>query len=156
MSFSSQFRVSKKMASNPLAVQRTVIHDTTKCANCGAQVDPSGDTPEHRVSCGKCGSTKRNYYVSIAETLVARDGLGVKAKRPGDKRPYVEDLAVPEYSRSRGKVVHRQRVIDRDNDRYFEKVTDYETGDVIHHCEEPLSQHQGHGTAKPKKGWGDG
>jgi hypothetical protein len=42
-------------------------------------------------------------------------------------------------------------VIDRDNNRYFEMVTDYESGEIIHHCEEPLSEHQGHGSAKPKK-----
>ncbi len=84
------------------------------------------------------------------ETLVARDGLGFKAKRPSQKKPYVEDLSIPDYSYSRGKPVHRQRVIDRDNDHYFEKITDYETGEVIHHCEEPLSQHQGHGNAKRK------
>jgi len=134
----------------------SVSHDTTECVDCGTPVDPSGDTPEDRAACGKCGSTKRIHDVSITETLVARDGLGVQVKRAGEKRPYVEDLAVPEYSRSRDKIVHRQRVIDRDNDRYFEKITDYDSGEVIHHCEEPLSQHQGHGSAKRKKGRRDG
>lgn len=61
---------------------------------------------------------------------------------------------MPDYSYSREKHVHKQRVIDRDNDHYFEKVTDYETGEVIHHCEEPLSQHQGHGDAKRKNNQG--
>jgi hypothetical protein len=70
------------------------------------------------------------------ESLVVRDGIGVKAKRLGQKKPYV----------------HRQRVIDRDNDRYFEKITDYDTGEIIHYCEEPLSQHINHGSAKSKKG----
>ena len=80
-----------------------------------------------------------------------RDGWALKAKRPTEKRPYIEDMAIPDYSRSRKKVVHLQRVIDRDNDQYREKVTDYESGEIIHHCEEPLSQHQGHGSAKQKK-----
>ena len=88
--------------------------------------------------------------MSIMETLVARDGLGLKAKRPGQKKPYVEDLSMPDYSYSHGKLVHRQRVIDRDTDQYFEKITDYENGEIIHHCEEPLSRHQGHGDAKRK------
>lgn len=85
------------------------------------------------------------------ETLIARDGYGLKAKRSGQKKPYVEDMSMPVYSHSRGKHVHKERVIDRDSDRYVEKITDYETGEVIHHCEEALSQHQGHGDAKRKK-----
>ena len=56
-----------------------------------------------------------------------------------------------DYSRSLEKLVHLERVIDRDNDQYFERVTDYETGEVIHHCKEPLSQHLGHGSDRQKK-----
>ena len=129
----------------------SVSNDTIECADCGAEVDGCGDKPEQRIPCDKCGNTKRIYHVSISETVVARDGIGVKAKRAGEKKPYIEDLAVPDYSRNLDKVVQRERVIDRDNNRYFEKITDCESGEVIHHCEEPLSQHQGHGNAKPKK-----
>jgi hypothetical protein len=32
---------------------------------------------------------------------------------------------------------------------YSEKVTDHETGDVIHECHEPFDKHQRHGSAKP-------
>lgn len=130
----------------------SVSTDTIECADCGTEVDGRGDTPELRIPCSKCGSIKRNHNVSITETITIREGIGIKAKRPGEKRPYIEDLSSPDYSRNLNKVVHRARVIDRDNDRYFEKITDYESGKVIHHCEEPLSQHQGHGNAKHKKG----
>lgn len=97
---------------------------------------------------------KRIHNVSITENIIVRDGYGLKAKRPGQKKPYVEELSMPDYSYSREKQVLKQRVIDRDNDQYFEKVTDYETEEVIHHCEEPLSQHQGHGDAKRKNNQG--
>jgi hypothetical protein len=33
---------------------------------------------------------------------------------------------------------------------WSEKVTDSTTGEVIHECNEPLDQHQGHGSAKSK------
>ena len=36
--------------------------------------------------------------------------------------------------------------------RYKEVVTDLETGNVIHHCDERLSQHTDHGRAKKKSG----
>lgn len=41
----------------------------------------------------------------------------------------------------------KSRVIDKYKDRYMEKVTDPETGEIIHGCEEPLSEHFGHGFA---------
>jgi len=128
----------------------TETYETTECADCGASIDDDEAATNMRKPCSVCGSTRRIYNVSIMETFVALDGYGLKAKRPSQKKPYVEDLSMPDYSHNREKHVHRQRVIDRDNDHYFEKITDYETGEVIHHCEEPLSQHQGHGDAKRK------
>lgn len=129
----------------------TEIRETAECADCSAPIDDGADVHGHRAPCKKCGSVKRIHNVSITETLVLRDGYESKAKRPGQKKPYIEDLSIPDYSHVKGKHVHRQRVIDRDNDRYFEKVTDYETGKAIHHCEEPLSAHQGHGDAKRRE-----
>jgi hypothetical protein len=78
--------------------------NTIVCADCGAEVNGRDDTPEQRMPCEKCGSTKRNYSVSISESVVARDGIGVKAKRAGDKKPYIETMTVPDYSRSLEKV----------------------------------------------------
>jgi hypothetical protein len=43
------------------------------------------------------------------------------------------------------------RIIDREKDLYKEVVKDPDTGEIVHECEEPLSQHIGHGTAKCKK-----
>jgi hypothetical protein len=92
----------------------------------------------------------------VSETLTLRDGISTKAFHAGEKKPYVEDKGLPSYSHKLGKLVLHERVIDRDNDRYFERVTDYETGEVIHLREEPLSEHRGHGSAKKKPGENDG
>ncbi len=127
------------------------MENNCTCTNCNTQVDASTDTTELRAACPSCGSSARNYHVHIEESVVIRDGLGLKAKRPGQKRPYFESKSVPDLSISRKKVVHLERVLDRDNDRYFEQVTDYETGEVIHKRDEPLTAHVGHGSAKHKK-----
>jgi hypothetical protein len=42
----------------------------------------------------------------------------------------------------------RVKVEDKRSNRYLESVTNSETGEVIHHCSEPLSRHRGHGSAK--------
>jgi len=43
------------------------------------------------------------------------------------------------------------RLIDRMNDWYHKKITDPKTGKTIHECQEPLSNHKGHGSAKHSK-----
>ena len=43
-----------------------------------------------------------------------------------------------------------ERCIDKDNNHYKEIVVDPETGEIIHQCEEPLSEHRGHGSDKKK------
>jgi hypothetical protein len=88
--------------------------------------------------------------VNIVENLLAVDGYGAIGKRPGKKKPFVEEMSMPEYSYSKGKIVHKYRLIDRDNDKYAEKVSDYQSGEIIHQCEEPLTEHFGHGSAKHK------
>jgi len=125
-------------------------HDQTVCSECGAVIDTTRDTPTARAPCPTCGGLRRTICDTVAETCVARAGIGIKVKRPGERRPHIEDSAMPSHSHGRGKVVHREQIIDRDNDRYFERVTDYETGEVIHHTDEPLSQHKGHGTEKAR------
>lgn len=129
----------------------TDLTDGTRCSDCGELIDESMDTLEGRAPCKKCGSTNRVIGVSKKEAATARDGYGVKVKRPGERRPYVEDKAGPDYSRDLGKLVHREMFIDRDNDRYTERVADYESSETIHHCDQALSKHQGYGDAKFKK-----
>jgi hypothetical protein len=128
-----------------------MTHDTVECSDCGALIDTESDIPENRTPCPVCGKNGRTFNAFIEETIILRDGLGMKAKRPGESRPYMEDKAMPSVSHRLGKHVLREQVIDRDNNRYFEKVTDYDSGEVIHHNVEPLSKHRGHGSAKVKK-----
>ena len=51
--------------------------ETVECTDCGASIDIVGDTSERRTPCGKCGSMRRSYNVTVSETVVARDGFGV-------------------------------------------------------------------------------
>jgi DNA-directed RNA polymerase subunit M/transcription elongation factor TFIIS len=125
--------------------------DNTVCSDCGTVITTADDAENFRIPCSSCGGTKRTINVSIHEKVVVRDFLGVKAKRLGQKRPYIEDISKPSYSHSRKKNVHRHVLIDRDNDKYSEKVTDFESGEVIHQNQVPLSEHTGHGSAKFKK-----
>jgi hypothetical protein len=73
---------------------------------------------------------------------------GRHAGATGKRKWFIETFTGSELSRSLQRFMHKVRIIDRDNNRYVEKVVDPETGQVLRDVEEPLSEHQGHGSAK--------
>ena len=119
------------------------------CTDCGATLHPSADGTDC-PPCPVCGSVRRTIGASINESAVARDGLRLRAKRQGEKGFYTDRRTEPSYSADLQKMVHLERIIDHDANLYSEKVTTYEDQRVIHECHEALSDHQGHGSAKPK------
>jgi len=124
--------------------------DDIRCQDCGAIIEESSGP---RKPCPQCGSTRRIFHVGITENVKFYDSLSFKHKKPkkiGRAKIVAEGFNGHEFSHSRQKIVAKQRLIDRDGDMYSETITDIETGEVIHRCEEPLSEHTNHGTAKQK------
>lgn len=120
-----------------------------KCGNCGRELDESPSLPvSERTPCPDCGSTSRQFAIAINETLELHSKLGMKGRRPGMKRPFVEQVSGHDLHRQSGRWMVLIRVIDRLNNWYHEIVKDPETGDVLHESSEPLSRHKGHGSAK--------
>jgi len=89
-----------------------------------------------------------HYDIRLEDTLTFHAGLGYKAKSQGKGKPYIEGKGGDDLHRKTGRWMHLQRIIDRARNWYTEVVTDPETGMVVHRCEEPLSEHWGHGSAK--------
>jgi len=126
------------------------------CTDC-QKVLPSewaSSTDEH--SCPKCGSLKKEMTMKVVENL----GLDIKESLKGKvKVKKYNSKDNPRYEFSEGddlrkkdnKWMKKSRVIDKYKDEYKEKVIDPETGEVIYHNEEPLSDHFGHGSAKFNK-----
>lgn len=120
-----------------------------KCAKCSRVLSDAPDVPvEQRQPCPSCGSTARAFEDEILETVNVRESLGMKARHGPTGRPFYETKSGADFHRTSGLWMQRDLVIDRDNDRYFERIIDPETGEVLRICEEPLSQHRGHGKAK--------
>ncbi len=93
-------------------------------------------------------------------SIVENAGLDIKESLAGKmkdisynskKNPRYEFFEGDDLRKSDSKWVKKSRIVDKNNDKYIEKVVDPETDEVVHHCEEPLSQHFGHGSAKFKK-----
>lgn len=122
---------------------------TITCAACEMVLDEAADG-EPRHPCPHCGSRLRNLVVEIEERVEIHEMLEAKGQRQGMKKFAFEDRSGDEFGVKVQRWLKKVRVIDRENDHYREKVWDPETGDVIHECEEPLSQHFGHGSAKKK------
>ena len=82
--------------------------------------------------------------------------MDTKARHGTSGRPFYEAKSGADLHRASGRWMQRDLVIDRENDRYYEIVVDSETGEVIRTCEESLSQHRDHGSAKKKSSTNDG
>jgi len=127
------------------------------CTRCGHE---TGETEEQIRSnpqpCPQCGSEERTVHVGVSDELKLdvkekiRRKIKVDSYKSKDK---IRNILVSgdDLHRNSGKWVKKERVIDRDNDSYKEIVTDPTTGEVMHRCEEALSDHQDHGSAKKKR-----
>jgi len=131
-----------------VADERTIL-----CVVCGATRSELLSVPADRRSpCPTCGSAQAQLKLTLDARVVARGSLGfkVRAGRPGKVAPHVEGRTGDSFTGSTGRWSKRVTRIDRLKDWYDEIVTDEKTGEVIHECHEPLSDHRGHGAAKRK------
>jgi hypothetical protein len=71
-------------------------------------------------------------------------------RRGSTGSPYREETSGDDLWRKTGQWMHLTRTIDRATNLYSEQVVDPRTGEVVHQCEEPLSAHSGHGSAKKR------
>lgn len=130
-----------------------MTHRDVTCGNCGASV--ADDTQSAVKSpCPACGSKSRNAHVLVTDLGKLYDSLRCKQKdlsRRSKDKLRVDIFTGYEYSHQHKKILKKERKIDKDNDRYYEKVTDPKTQEIIHECEEKLSEHRDRGYAKLKK-----
>lgn len=120
--------------------------DQVFCKDCGQNLE--GLTKE--IACPACGSKLRLYKKHVHVTSDVRACVAGKDFEPGRKRhPFQEFKAGDSLFRKTGIWNKLERLIDRRNNRYHERITDQD-GNLIHECDEPLDEHWGHGSAKHK------
>ena len=123
---------------------------SVSCRECGAPIDQALDRlAGARLPC-ECGATARADGAQTIEHAVANDyrKRQIKRRRDGKRRPYREEIDGDDLQRSTGRWMSLTQTVDRANNWYSKKVMDPRTGEVVHECEEPLSGHRGHGSAK--------
>lgn len=116
------------------------------CNNCRALL------PDTATPCPKCGGIERTVSVKFMDCINILHNIKIVAKDPsktGKKKVQLEFITGHDKSHS-GEIMHKERLIDKKNNRYFEKVINSK-GEVIREADEKLKDHQGHGSAKFKK-----
>lgn len=126
------------------------MNDVVQCGECEAILADETPQDDQRQLCPACGSFKRIIHKEIVDFVHLYDSVRLRQKEPGVKNPVVDHFSGFEFTHNTRTFSERIRVIDRKRDWYYEFVRDPKTGEIIHECSEPLSQHFGHGSAKFK------
>jgi hypothetical protein len=124
--------------------------ERVECADCGYGFGASAGITHEGLTCPECGSERRHIVATLTSTAQVRSRIDTKARREGARKAFLEERSGDDLWRKFGKWMKLTRLVDRDRDRYFEHIEDPETGEVARHVDEPLSQHRGRGSAKPK------
>jgi hypothetical protein len=89
--------------------------------------------------------------VEIASTVELHSDLSLKARSPGERKPFLEQKTGDSFWRKAGTWMRRNQIIDRRGNRYVKVVKDPRTGEVVRSVDEPPTAHRGYGSANPKK-----
>ena len=123
-----------------------------ECKNCGASLnDEPTPSSADRAPCPTCGSKLRLFKKEISASVSFRAGVRGAAYRVSKSKWFAKFRSEPSFHRRLGIWAQRLMSLNKRSDSYSETVTNPETGEVIHHCSEPLSEHKGHGSARTTK-----
>lgn len=88
--------------------------------------------------------TNTDIVLCAQENISTKESLKMRHKGRGFKRFISEFLDgwFPSVSSKLKSGVYKTRIIDKENDRYYEVVKDAKKDKKIHECDEPLSQHR--------------
>lgn len=123
------------------------------CLDCGSLVkEDNGFLMEQRTACKHCGSKERKYPQLAKSYNSGLSGvLKAKTNDHHNGRPSTNETAGASFFKREDRWVWRNVEIDRKRDNYEEIVLDPESGEIIHYCKEPLSEHRSHVSAKPEQ-----
>lgn len=112
----------------------------TICLDCKKEYDKKHN------KCPIFGSLNREIHVS--DNIHVDDfGCEINSKEKHHGKPNKQYFSRYETYKKTGEKVKKERNIDYDNNKYYEKVETLD-GKIIHYCEERLTDHINHGSAK--------
>ncbi len=121
------------------------------CQNCKSLIDELKDVDSQRQPCPVCGSVNRHYDDSVTSECTPGAVVHTKGYAGGMSRKkglLFESKDGDSYSVSLGRFVELNQLVDHKEERYRKRVVDPLTGKILRDVDEPLSDHQGRGSAK--------
>ncbi|MBA7481409.1 hypothetical protein ES707_16879 [subsurface metagenome] len=112
---------------------------SARCGECGTELK------QNDKWCPKCGSNKVIFHKSVGgNTLRPQGSLRARKKQKGFSKFVVEVVKgwFPSRNPKLTDGVHKERIVDRENNQYDEVVKDAKTGEITHKKHEPLSEHK--------------
>jgi hypothetical protein len=125
--------------------------ERVECGECGYEFpDPVAATKVPRSLCALCGATtKKMHFLAEASVGVSASMRGV-GYTTSKSNWLAKFYSRPEWHRALGRLHDVSRMFNKRTDEYHEVIHDHETGELVMEVHEPLSEHQGHGSAKNK------
>jgi hypothetical protein len=138
---------------NRWCILSSTCPNASRMRHCHQPLNSSYQAPSIRP-CPRCGSSARRVQVGEALAIPKVEIFGKLNWRSGEKRnrkPLRSGVTGDDFYKASGRWSSVTRVIDRLKDWYYEHIIDRETGQVLRHCDEKLSDHKGRGSARRSK-----
>ena len=126
-----------------------VMRTYVKCNKCGSHFDVIAGFDKSML-CPVCDVNDWNYNVPEEEKTELRQPVKLKERPPEGGKPIREIKSGEELFKETNEWRQIERIVDRKDDVYYEKITDLKTGKVIKEVFEKLSEHKGHGADKKR------
>jgi predicted nucleic acid-binding Zn-ribbon protein len=124
------------------------------CTECGLATPNEDIILREKADCPQCGNNLFTMRFECSVEFLPNETTLIKQKDPhksSKKRLRREHFNGMEENHQ-GKLMRKERLIDKDADIYYEFVQNPETGEVLRKTLESLKKdHTGHGSAKDQK-----
>jgi len=118
---------------------------TARCPKCGASLLARGEEGTS-IRCNQCGS---ELYFKYLEGSITPSGYLLRRARSPSKANYrIQREEGDSFYRKTGRWHKLIRIIDRVRKWYYEHIVDSETGEVISHKDQSLTDHRRIGNPK--------
>ena len=107
------------------------------------------ENSEGLPDCPKCGFSVKTIF-PLGQVGRLQGALCIKSIPPEGGRWISKSESKHSHFKRDDEQHYIERVIDRGNNHYYERIINKETGEVVREVEEPLTEHQGRGSAKKK------
>jgi hypothetical protein len=125
--------------------------DAVHCAECDWLFeDAAAALSEPRQPCPACGAFGRHAKKALRTEVTAQLSVSYAA-RNANRKMFAWGFSGRDWSHRLQKHVDKISTFAKrgHGNRRYEHITDPDTGEVVHHCDHPLTEHRDHGSAKP-------